>query len=277
MPYTTYNNSTPTPTPTPTPTINKRSFDSTLTGLVSNNFGLSRNSLTSGGSPNVYGTAVSLGTLTAAVDGLEITVITNTAIMGALNIYADGARIVTAWGFNPSDHLTSRFEIPIRIASGKNITVEMASTGAGNGAVVAAKAWQSEVQEVITSWAALGSSAAMTTQGVSFGAGSTPDTWQTIGTLAADAKAFSFMPSYANDASRTGSNEYIIDIGKGASGSETILYPKMKAKDTTTVFRFAGCGTYRADVANGTRIAAKVNTVGGTLPDAVAVQAMVGY
>ena len=255
-----------------------KTFDSTDTASTSTNFGLSRVAITSGGSPSAYGGVSSLGVVTATIDGLELSIFTNTGVTGAFNLYFGATKVVSNWGFNSTGSLYCLVNVPIRIPSGTDVGIEIAATGAGNGAQISAKGYQTSVPESITSWAGLGPVASMQSQGVVFAGGSTPQTWTTVGTLAADAKAFSCMAHYGNDTSRTGGNEYNIDVGKGDSGSEAVLIPRVKAKDTSTTNVIApGTGTHRISVPSGTRIAARATSIAGTLPDNLGFQVMVGY
>lgn len=267
-----------TGTPTPTPTQATRIYDTT-----GNHFGLSAPAaaIAGGATNNSLGTMVSLGTLTAAIDGLDVALYIPSNQAGAYLRIEDGAgNPLILWPVNPVTTQFMSHSIPIRVAAGTELKVGWAVLTAGATANVRVEPFQSSVTETITSWSILGSTAGnLSAQGTAFTAVTDLNQWKAIGTLGAGgAKALAVTAFLGTDTTRTGGNYHIIDVGTGATDSEAVLLPAIspRAKDSTNAVPHHGSGARRVSIAGSTQLSARVQTESGTLPDGINIQIAVG-
>jgi hypothetical protein len=76
---------------------------------------------------------------------------------------------------------------------------------------------------------------------------------------------------------RVGSNEYKIDLGFGASGSEVLLVSNLSARDNTTMVQGDINGPYPVTIPGLSRVVARIVSEAGTLPDPVSLQVAIGF
>jgi hypothetical protein len=249
----------------------------TLT-FAADNFGIGRSDITSGGT-NSFPTAPgqSLGTLNAAVDGIEFDLRTTSNVYGAIKFYLDGVQKINL-PFNTQGGNIAKVRLPIRLAAGA-LSFGVATNGSGSTGHIGVIPYQSSVAETITTWDVLGSQTNMTDQGVHYTEVTDLNQWKQIAVLGSGpVKAIAAVAFPGGKLSgRTGSNEYVIDLGTGASGAETVLVPKLSASDSTTVLRSEVNGPYRVTIPGLTRVAARIVSEAGTLPDPISLQVAIGY